>query len=148
MKTIIRLGSRLEVERIREKYVCHFKNMSGDADHYEIVTKQVLTTEDIFNVIYLYATRWFMSNDDRYDDEKMVAAIEERGTKSGFEDPIDEYSNMVCYDVTSEGRWAMPDDMQVTYFTQNGVEYRVGFVIGDKVYTVIHEGNIKEILNV
>ena len=128
---------RLEKNPIN-KYRLHVNAMSGDADSYEINIMDLDDLDVLLKYVKILGIRWYMKG-DIYSDSSVNKAIEEKSEELGMEDARDLYSDLVGYDVTSQGQYASCEDIKVTYFDSNGIEHNVLIIVGDKTYTVIDE---------
>lgn len=151
----IRIGARIEKEKTTNKWVMYFSNMSGDGDHYETTTKEFPDgnnptglLNDMMNLLDLYTTSWRMKGNDKYDEDKVLEEIKRVGKKLGFEDPVDEYYELVGNDITCEGRSASPQEAWISYFDRYGDEHMTELLTRDKVHMGrFNESNFKEILD-
>jgi len=144
-----RKGAQLENNVKKNKWVMHFWNMSGDADHYEEEKLELESTLKFLDYIMIYATHWLMNERDRYDNDKVLAAADAKGVELGMDpgDAHDLYSDLAGYDVQSDGQFlASPEECWITYFDEHGVEHQVEIVNDGKVFYKINESNIKEVL--
>jgi Arc/MetJ family transcription regulator len=146
MKSItFKKSSRIKVPKTKNIWMLTTKNMSGDGDHYEEETKDYKACGDIWEDILVYITPWVMSG-DRYSDDAIMKAVRLRGVDLKREYAEDIYSDLVGWDITNEQFHASPQEAKITYFDENGVEFDVEIVIGDKCFQQIDEYNIKDVM--
>jgi hypothetical protein len=146
MKSVtFRKGARIEVPKTKNIWMLTTNNMSGDGDHYEEETKDYKACGNIWDDLLIYMTPWIMDG-DRYSDDAIMKAVAEKGKELGKEYAEDIYSDMVGYDITNEQYHASPQSAKITYFDENGIEFAVEIVIGDKCFQQIDEYNAKEVM--
>lgn len=152
-----RKGAPLEKALKKNTWVMHFRNMHGDADHYEEEILEIQETDapisDFYKILHniiIYATRWFMNETDKYEDVKILAAADVKGIELGMNpgDGHDLYMDITGPDITSEGQYqAIPDECWITYFDIIGIEHAVEIVKDGKIFYIINDCNINEVLN-
>jgi hypothetical protein len=141
-----RVGARLVPELIINKYVVYFSNMSGDSDHYTEVIMQFDGIEKMQTAIYLYITRWFMSEQEKYDDDLVLKNVVNRGISRGLtiEEATDLYIEMVEYDITDRDHLAIPDSFRISYFDNDGHTYMMELINnGQCIMNRVNEGNVR-----
>jgi len=144
---IFRKGALIEKELKKNIWVMHFRNMSGDGDHYEVETLHIKESGDLLNNIIIYATRWIMTGDIYNDNEILKAAEVKAAELKMKENGHDLYMDLTGPDVTNDQYQASPQECWISYFDQHGYEHMVEIVSGDKVFQRINESNVKEVLN-
>lgn len=147
---VFRKGSPVvKKEILKNTWIIHFSNMSGDGDHYEEETLKIEDYADIIDIIIIYATRWFLPENDRYDDDIILEAADTKGIELGMTlgQGSDLYMDITGTDITNGHFQAKPDKCWITWCDKQGIEYTVEIVNNGKVFSKINEGNIKEVLN-
>lgn len=130
----------------------HVVGMSGDADHYETNTRDYKNVEEMLPAFRMMIRGFQTAR--LYDEKALNEAIEEEGDRldEGHSDPkykayaMDVYSELVGYDVTSEGMLCMPERMYVTWFNDYGEEYAMTILLDNgEAVEQITEYNVKDL---
>lgn len=127
MKLSLKKGEKIIVKNPTNCYRLTITSMSGDADAYNTNHFDDLDEKEILDYINIIITSWQIG-DDKYDEYKLIAAIESKGEELGYEYPMDVFGDLVGYDVTCEGEYASLDEIKVTYFNEHGIEFKVDVV--------------------
>jgi len=146
---IFRKGALIEKELKKNIWIMHFRNMSGDGDHYEVEKLELEDTSKFLDYIMIYATRWLnIGVIDIYNDNEILKAAESKAVELKLkENGYDLYMDLTGPDITNDQYQASPQECWITYFDEHGYEHLVEFVNGDKVFQRINESDIKEVLN-
>jgi hypothetical protein len=155
----IRVGAKIVKEKTTNQWVMSFRNMSGDGDHYEIVTKSFgdppskkdLLTE-MLNTIAIYTASWRLRIENRYTDSLIMEEVNEVGTYLKILDPMDLYTEIVGFDIYTDGdNLASPQELWISWFDRYGDENLTELLYGpynSKCFMGrINESNFKEILD-
>ena len=141
-----RKSARVEKDVKKNKWIMHFRNMSGDGDHYEEEKIELDDTSKFLDYIIIYATRWIMTG-DIYNDSEILATAETKAVELGMkENGYDLYMDLTGPDITNEQCQATPEECWITYFDEFGYEHMVEIINDGNVFYKVGENNIKEVL--
>jgi len=137
MKLILR-DEVQKKENPKAKYQIHVKSMHGDGDAYTEQTKLLDTSEEVIQYIKFLTTVWTMAGDE-YNDNEVRKAIKEAAEELKIPGHgEDMWMDLVDFDQTRNDSYAAVDEIWVTYFSNNRIEFQVDIDIGE-VYEKIGE---------
>lgn len=99
-------------------------NMSGDGEHYGSSIHFFEIESELLRVVELLYSIWSeLDERDYYDDEKIEAVMNLKGSQLGFEDPIKEYLKYIGKDKTEDSKYASLEFITISLFDVYGTEY-------------------------
>ena len=121
----------------------HVKVMHGDADMYTTKIWDVERKDlvELYGTLYMFLRYFALCHNSACDEHRVEEAI--------GKDWHDTFSNLVGGDVTCESRWAMAEEVKITYFSPEGIESDVIIELkeeGDtsyKQYTTLYRECVK-----
>lgn len=120
-------------------YRIHIKSMHGDADAYTEQQEQVVEVEEVINYIKFLSTVWTMTGDE-YNDNEVRKAVREAAVELNYKaHGEDLFMDLVEMDQTRTEGYAAVDEIWITYFNLDGIEFKVDIDLGGKVYPSINK---------